>query len=60
MAVVYNPAPRSFVFAPPVTGYDRLAHGVTLDWKRLATELLAIGFIGGLSHYAIYLWENRS
>ena len=59
MAVVFSPAPRTFVFAPPKTGYNRFTHGLTLDWKRLSTELLAIGCVGGLIYSAIPLWESR-
>lgn len=60
MAVVFSPAPRSFVFGPPHKGYDGFARGLTLDWKRLSTELLAIGSLGGFIYYAVYLWENRA
>jgi hypothetical protein len=59
MAVVSNPAPRSFILSPPDTGFDRTRYGLGLDWKRLSTELLAIGCIGGVVYYALSLWENR-
>ena len=59
-AVVYNPAPRSFVFIPPKPLNDGFAWGLILDWKRLSTELLAIGCIGGLIYCAVHLWETRA